>query len=76
MSKKIIITLIALTLALSGAAVAADLQGTVKDVKGKTVTIEINKGKAADLSEGDKVELKSDGKGKKPKKGGGMLMGC
>jgi len=76
MSKKIIVTLMALMLALSGAAIAAELQGTVKEVKGKTVTIEINKGKASDLSEGDKVELESEGKAKKPKKGGDMLMGC
>ncbi len=76
MSKKIIVTLMALMLALSGAAIAAELKGTVKEVKGKTVTIEINKGKASNLSEGDKVEVKSDGKAKKPKKGGDMLMGC
>jgi len=76
MSKKIIVTLMALMLALSGAAIAADLQGTVKEVKGKTVTIEINKGKAGDLSAGDKVEVKSDGKKAAPKKGGGMLQGC
>ncbi len=76
MSKKIIVTLMALMLALSGAAIAAELQGTVKEVKGKTVTIEINKGKAGDLSEGDKVEMKSEGKAKKPKKGSDMLMGC
>jgi hypothetical protein len=76
MSKKIIVTLMALMLALSGAAIAAELKGTVKEVKGKTVTIEIDKGKASDLSEGDKVEIESDGKKKAPKKGGGMLMGC
>jgi hypothetical protein len=76
MTKKIIVTLMALMLALAGTAIAAELYGTVKEVKGKTVTIEIDKGKASDLSEGDKVELESkDGK-KAPKKGGGMLMGC
>ena len=76
MSKKIIVTLMALMLALSGAAIAADLSGTVKEVKGKTVTIEISKGKAGDLSAGDSVEIKSDDKKKAPKKGGGMLQGC
>lgn len=76
MSKKIIVTLMALMLALSGAAIAADLSGTVKEVKGKIVTIEITKGKAGDLSEGDSVEIKSDDKTAAPKKGGGMLQGC
>lgn len=76
MSKKIIIVLIAFMFSVSGMAVAAELQGTVKEVKGKTVTIEISKGKASDLSAGDKVEVKSDDKKAAPKKGGGMLMGC
>jgi hypothetical protein len=76
MSKKIIVALLALTLALSGASIAAELQGTVKEVKGKTVTIEITKGKAGDLSAGDSVEVKSDDKKAAPKKGGGMLQGC
>jgi len=39
------------------------------------VTIEINKGKAGDLSAGDSIEVKTDGK-KTPKKGGDMLQGC
>lgn len=76
MSKKIIVTLMVLMLALSGAAMAAEVSGTVKEVKGKTVTIEITKGKAGDLAEGDSVDIKSDGKKAAPKKGGGMLQGC
>jgi hypothetical protein len=75
MYKKIMIVLITLMFAAAGPAIAADLQGTVKDVKDKTVTIEINKGKAGDLSAGDSVEIKADGK-KAPKKGGDMLQGC
>ncbi len=75
MTKKIMILMISLMVAAAGLAIAADLQGTVKDVKGKTVTIEINKGKAGDLSAGDSIEVKTDGK-KTPKKGGDMLQGC
>jgi len=75
MTKKIMILMISLMVAAAGLAIAADLQGTVKDVKGKTVTIEINKGKASDLSAGDSIEVKTDGK-KTPKKGGDMLQGC
>jgi uncharacterized protein YxeA len=77
MSKKMIIILTALMLTVSGAglAVAAELTGEVTEVKGKTVTIEV-KGKASDLSVGDSVEIKSEGKKKAPKKGGDMLMGC
>jgi len=77
MSKKIIVTLLALTLALSGVAIATELSGTVKEVKGKTVTIEIDKGKAGDLSAGDKVDIKAEGKKPAaPKRGGDRLMGC
>lgn len=76
MTKKVMIILITLMFAAAGLAVAADLQGTVKEVKGKTVTIEITKGKAGDLSAGDAVDIKSDGKKAAPKKGGGMLQGC
>jgi len=75
MTKKIMILMISLMVAAAGLAIAADLQGTVKDVKGKTLTIEINKGKAGDLSAGDSIEVKTDGK-KTPKKGGDMLQGC
>jgi hypothetical protein len=75
MTKKIMIFLICLMVATAGLAIAADLQGTIKDIKDNTVTIEINKGKTGDLSVGDLVEVKADGK-KAPKKGGDMLQGC
>lgn len=74
--KKVMIVLVTLMFAAAGLAVAADLQGTVTDVKGKTVTIEITKGKAGDLSAGDAVDIKSGEKKAAPKKGGGMLQGC
>jgi len=72
----LIITLL-LAVALSGPAFAADLEGKVTKSKGKTVTIEITKGKAAKLKVGTKVTIEADESKGAPKKGGGsMLQGC
>ncbi|MDX2480106.1 MAG: hypothetical protein QNK24_07200 [Desulfuromusa sp.] len=77
---KKIITLLAammMVVSLSGFVFAADYQGKVTKVKGKTVTIEITKGKAAKLAVGSKVEIKLDEKASKPKKSGNdMMQGC
>lgn len=63
---------------LSGMAMAADLEGEVTKVKGKSVTIKITKGKASDLDVGSKVEIEAEESDGAPKKSGGMdmLMGC
>ncbi|ADU67310.1 hypothetical protein Selin_2599 [Desulfurispirillum indicum S5] len=79
MAKRISIVFLVSIIALyaAGMAVSAELQGKVVDVKGKTVTIEINKGKASDLSKGDTVEIKSEEKkATPPRRGQDMLMGC
>ncbi|MCW8860715.1 MAG: hypothetical protein OQK97_13560 [Deltaproteobacteria bacterium] len=66
-----------LFISLSGVSFAAELEGTVTKVKGKTVTIEITKGKAAKLKVGTKVEIEADeSKGAPKKSGGSMLQGC
>lgn len=77
---KKVVTLLAATMlvvGLSGFAVASDYEGKVTKVKGKSVTIEITKGKAAKIKVGSKVELEVKSGGDAPKKGGGdMLQGC
>jgi uncharacterized protein YxeA len=77
---KKVLTLIAvlvLCIGLSGTSFAADFKGKVTKVKGKTVTIEITKGKAAKLKVGTKVEIEADeSKGAPKKMGGSMLQGC
>lgn len=78
MKKLLILTVIAMMSA--GVAFAGDveLKGKVTAVSGKTVTIEVEKGKATDVSVGDavEVEVKKDEKKAAPKKGKDMLMGC
>jgi outer membrane lipoprotein-sorting protein len=54
------IALIAAMMFISGIAFAADFQGKVTKVKGKNVTIEITKGKAAKIKVGSKVKLELD----------------
>lgn len=75
--KKMIVLLAALmmTVSFSGMALASDVKGKVTSVKGDTITIEVEKGKASSFSEGDTVEVEAKEK-KAPKKGGAMLMGC
>ncbi len=72
-----LIAALALFVSLSGISFAADFKGKVTKVKGKMVTIEITKGKAAKLKVGTKVEIEADKSKKAPKKSGGsMLQGC
>jgi uncharacterized OB-fold protein len=77
---KKIVTLLAATMlvvGLSGFAIASDYKGKVTKVKGKTVTVQITKGKASKIKVGSKVELEVKSAGSAPKKGGGdMLQGC
>ncbi len=76
--KKTIVSLLTLLLIVgfAGSVLASDLEGKVTKVKGKTVTIEITKGKAAKLDVGSKVKIEAEEGKKAPKKGGDMLMGC
>ncbi|MDX2495587.1 MAG: hypothetical protein QNK27_11550 [Desulfuromusa sp.] len=77
--KKVIslIAVLVFFISLSGISFAADFKGKVTKVKGKTVTIEITKGKAAKLKVGTKVEIEADkSKGAPKKSGGSMLQGC
>ncbi len=78
MKKKIaLIAAMMFFVSLSGLAFAADFEGEVTKVKGKNVTIEITKGKAAKLKVGTKVEIEADESKSAPKKSGGsMLQGC
>ena len=72
-----LIAVVVMIVGLSGFAFAADFEGKVTKSKGKTVTIEITKGKAAKLKVGTKVEIEADESKSAPKKGGGsMLQGC
>ncbi|MEE4254400.1 MAG: hypothetical protein V2I50_10220 [Desulfuromusa sp.] len=74
---KKIVVLIAVLVFLSGVSFASEYKGEVTKVKGKTVTIEITKGKAAKLKVGTKVEIEADeSKGAPKKSGGSMLQGC
>ncbi len=77
--KKLIALIAAMMMfvSLSGAALAAEFEGTVTKVKGQLVTIEITKGKAADIAVDSKVKIEMEEAAKAPKKGGGaMLQGC
>jgi preprotein translocase subunit YajC len=79
MKKKLLVLSLAL---MMGAGVAyagnVELQGKVTAVKGNTVTIEVQKGKASDVSVGDaaEVQVKKEEKKEAHKKGRDMLMGC
>ena len=77
--KKTLVSLLTLLLiaGFAGSVLASsELEGKVTKVKGKTVTIEITKGKAAKLDVGSKVKIEAEEGKKAPKKGGDMLMGC
>ncbi|WP_321394001.1 selenite/tellurite reduction operon protein ExtJ [uncultured Desulfuromusa sp.] len=72
-----LIAALAFVVSIAGVSFAADFKGEVTKVKGKTVTIEITKGKAAKLKVGTKVEIEADdSKGAPKKSGGSMLQGC
>ncbi len=72
-----LIATLVLLVSFSGVSFASDFKGKVTKVKGKMVTIEITKGKAAKLKVGTKVELEALKSKGAPKKGGGsMLQGC
>ena len=78
--KKLVVLMTAVALMTSGMAFAAEMKGKVTDIDGNKVTIELKKGKAADLSVGDMVELEVKEKSKKksaaPAAGMDMLQGC
>lgn len=77
MTKKLLVLTIAVMMA-AGAAYASDLKGKVTAVDGDKVTIEVQKGKASDVSVGDmvEVEVKKEEKKAAPAKGRDRLMGC
>ena len=75
--KKLIVLAAAMMMvvSVSGLALAKDVKGKVTAVNGDVVTVEVEKGKAADIAVGADVKL--DVKAEKaPKKGGDMLQGC
>lgn len=79
--KKAVVVLVALMLTFSGAALADEkkVEGKVTAVAGDVVTVEVEKGKGADVAVGSAVEVKVKEKKeekKAPKKGGDMLQGC
>jgi hypothetical protein len=77
--KKTIVLLTVLMLAFAGLALASEakVNGKVTAVAGDVVTIEVDKGKGAELAVGAAVEVEVKGEKKAaPKKGGDMLQGC
>lgn len=63
--------------AFAGGALAMDaLKGKVTAVAGDVVTIEVEKGKGAEVAVGAEVELEVKEEKKAPKKGNDMLQGC
>lgn len=63
--------------AFAGGALAMDaLKGKVTAVAGDVVTIEVEKGKGAEVTVGAEVELEVKEEKKAPKKGNDMLQGC
>ena len=79
MTKKFIVLAVALIMAAS-VAQASELKGKITSVQDGTVTIEVEKSSASEVSVGDDVEVKVKKKGEEkkaaPKKGRDMLMGC
>jgi hypothetical protein len=75
---KKMIALLAAMLLFASVAVAAEYEGKVTEVKGNTVTVEISKGKAAEIAVGSSVKIEVDAAAPaaKPKKGMDMLQGC
>lgn len=76
--KKAVVVLIALMLSVSGAALAdgKKVNGKVTAVAGDVVTVEVEKGKGADVAVGAAVEMEIKEQKAAPKKGGDMLQGC
>ncbi|MHB1397169.1 MAG: selenite/tellurite reduction operon protein ExtJ [Trichloromonadaceae bacterium] len=63
--------------AFAGGALAMDaLKGKVTAVAGDVVTIEVEKGKGAEVTVGAEVEIEVKEEKKAPKKGNDMLQGC
>jgi hypothetical protein len=79
MKKQLLIltTIAALVMAGSLAfAASTHIKGKVTAVSGKSITIEVEKGSAADVAVGDSVEMEVKGAKAAPKKGKDMLQGC
>lgn len=76
MKKLVVLTAaMMMVVSVSGLALAKDIKGKVTAVDGNVVTVEVEKGKAADIAVGADVKL--DVKAEKaPKKGNDMLQGC
>lgn len=55
---------------------SSHLKGKVTAVSGNTITIEVDKGAAANVAVGDAVEMEVKGEKQAPKKGNDMLQGC
>jgi hypothetical protein len=74
----LILTTIAALVMVGSLAFAASthIKGKVTAVSGKSITIEVEKGSAADVAVGDSVEMEVKGAKAAPKKGGDMLQGC
>jgi hypothetical protein len=74
----LILTTIAALVMVGSLAFAASthIKGKVTAVSGKSITIEVEKGSAADVAVGDSVEMEVKGAKAAPKKGKDMLQGC
>jgi hypothetical protein len=55
---------------------STEVKGKVTQVSGKSITIEVEKGNAADVAVGDTVEMEVKDAKSAPKKGQDMLQGC
>lgn len=79
MKKQLLVPIMIVTLMLAGSlafAASTHIKGKVTAVSGSTITIEVEKGSAADVAVGDSVEMEVKGAKAAPKKGGDMLQGC
>lgn len=80
--KKAVVVLVTLMLSVSGMALADEktVDGKVTAVAGDVVTVEVEKGKGADVAVGAAVEVRvkeqKEEKKAAPKKGKDMLQGC
>jgi len=80
MKKQLLVLMMVAALVMAGSlafAASTHIKGKVTAVSGSTITIEVEKGSAADVAVGDSVEMEVKGAAKAaPKKGGDMLQGC